>query len=564
MDLISLGLDAARWSEKPDPRRRSLSYDTWGASGQGALGLIGPTNTTGVPVTQHSANTLSAYWNGICVISGDIAALDRHIYRRVGDNDRERATSLPAYALVHDTPSEDATGMMFWETLLSHAVGWGNGYAEIEFDRAMRPIALHTITPDLIEPKVEILRDRGGRTSTRVYYLYRGTQRLESWEVFHVPGLGFDGVRGYSPVYLARQSLGLAIAMERFGGSYFGNGTALGVALEHPGELGKEGLENLRADLEARHRGAEHAFRPLILEEGMKVSKPITVPPADSQFLESREFSIEEVARWLNLPPHKLKHKVNERPGGNFEASEIDYQVTTLLPWTTRVEQECDRKLISPKMRSVYYTEHNFAKRLKADTTTRMLAYKTLADIGAIDKDEIARRENLPKPKDTPAPAPPPAPAPAEPAPTPEPAPPARRLPAPEPLALAQRALLTAEVARYMRREAEQARRAADKGVDGLSKWLERWYGADEERLFARSLAPAVALCVVARGSRGDAEEIAGTFARQYQADSKAELRGLGATAVAAALKRWESTRAVECVDTLLAAIAAEEVEDAA
>lgn len=554
MGIVSLGLDEERWSK---PAQRAISYE------QGAnAGFLAPPTTAGVSVNQQSANTLSAYWNGVCVLSGDIGALDRHIYRRVGEDDRERATSLPAYSLVHDQPHEDATGMTFWETLMSHAVGWGNGYAEIEWDRAMRPIGLHTITPDLIEPKVEVLRDNKGRKATRVYYLYRGTVRMESWEVLHVAGLGFDGVRGYSPVYLARQSLGLAMAMEQFGGAYFGNGMSMGVALSHPGELGKEALENLRADLEARHQGATKAFRPLILEEGMTVTKPLTIPPADSQFLESRQFSIEEVARWLNLPPHKLKAKVGERPGGNFEASEIDYQVTSLLPWTTRVEQECDRKLISPKMRGTYYTEHNFAKRLKADTATRMKSYETLVAVGAIDGEEIARRENLPKPKAKAAPEPappadpPPAPAPPEPA--------ARRLPAPEPLALAQRALLTAEVSRYMRREAEQARRAADKGADGVSRWMDRYYGADEERLLARSLTPAVGLCVVAMGSTGDAGGIAEAFSRQYLIDSKGELRGRSAAAVADTLKRWEATRAVECVDTLLAAIAAGEVEDAA
>lgn len=544
--MIRLGLAESLY-EAPREKRalnpRDAVFAEWAAE---------TTSGAGVSVTQESARSLSAYWNGVCVISGDLGVMDRHLYRRVGDDDRERATSHPAYKLIHDQPNPDTTPMVFWETFSSHAVSWGNGYAEIEWDNALRPIGLHIITPNLIEPKLETIRDNRGRTYQRVYYLYRDSKRIAAEDILHVPGLGFDGVRGYSPVYLARQSLGLSLAMEQFGASFYGNGAWPGIALEAPTELKPAARANLRESIEAMHRGPGRAHRMIILEEGLKVSKPITVPPEDAQFLEGRQFSVEEIARWLNLPPHKLKHRMGDRPGGNLESSEIDYQVTTLLPWMTRIQQEVNRKLIAPAQRGTLYAEHNFAARFRADTETRMDAYRQLFDMKVMDSEQIARAENLPKPK--PAPAPEPAPAPAAPPTGPAPAQPVRST---SRLESAQRALLLSVVNRFMRREAEQARRAADRGGDAFGKWLET-RGPGEEAVLVESLEPAVAVCVASRGVDLEPVVVAGGFAARYLARSREEMEALPqrtvGTAIHGLLKRWESTRGLELVEELIAA----------
>lgn len=561
--MIQLGLTEALYS-MPRPRQerralnaRDLVFAEWAESAS---------VTAGVRVTQETARSISAYWNGVCVISGDLGAMDKHAYRRVGDDDRERATTHPAYKLINGQPNPDMTAMVFWETFVSHVVSWGNGYAEIEYDNALRPIALHLITPDLMEPKLETLIDRKGRKTQRVFYLYRGQHRLEREDVFHVPGLGFDGVRGYSPVYLARQSLGLAIAQEQFGAAFFGNGTWAGVALEHPGELGDEALANLRESFEARHQGSSRAFRPLILEEGMRVSKPITIPPDDAQFLESRSFTIEEIARWLNLPPHKLKHKVGERPGGNLESSELDYQITTLVPIAKRIEQECDRKLLGGGRQ--LYTEFNFASRLKPDTETRMLAYEKLHGMKVLSAPQIARMENLPRPQEPAEDLSPLDPRPAE---APTPVPPAPSAPPQDRgrVVAAGRALLLSLLARCRRREAEQARRAADKGPEAFGQWVERYYGPAERTLLVESIEPAVGLLVVARGSDADPRAVAEAFATRYFARSRGEMEALPVRTIGPAVrglaKRWESTRGLDLAEELIAACgAAEEAEDVA
>lgn len=538
---------------------------TWNQFDELAI-LGGPPVVAGVHVSQQTANSVAAYWNGICVISGDLGVIDRLVYRRGGADDRERATSHPAYKLVHDQPNPETTAMQFWETIYSHAAGWGNGYAEIEFDNAMRPIAIWNVPPNQMEVRCETFTDRRGRLASRKYYVYKGQTRLEYWDVLHIPGLGFDGVRGYSPVELARQSLGLTIAAERFGAAFFGNGAFPGVALQHQGTLTEPAHARLKKSFHEKTGGA-NAHGVFILEEGMTVSKPISIPPDDAQFLETREFQIEEIARWLNLPPHKLKHKVGERPGGNFEASELDYQVTTLLPWATRAEQECDRKLISPAQRGQFYTEHNFQKRLLTDTETRMGSYKTLFDLHVIDEEQIARFENLPKPKprpEPPAPAPPPPPAPvaADPDPAPQAAPRGHDVPA---LKRAQEALLVAEIARFMRREAEQAKRAAGKSPEGFQRWVETFYAGGEEGVLASSLEPAVRVSLVLAGSDRDPAGVARTFARGYIARSKAAMLEVKAkelpAAVPALLKRWESARAIEALADLGSAITAKEEE---
>lgn len=554
--MIHLGLTEALYT-MPRGEKRALNprdevFAEWAAANGSSAGPV---------VTQNSAKSLSAYWNGVTVIAGDIGALDRHIYRRVGEDDRERATSQPAYRLVHDQPNPQATGMVFWETFTSHIVSWGNGYAEIEWDNAGRPIGLWLITPDKIEPKLELVRDRRGRTSQRVYYLYKGQTRLEAADVLHVPGLGFDGIRGYSPVALARQSMSLSISMEEFGSSYYGNGAWAGVALQHPKTLTDTGIKHLRESFEERHRGAGNAFKPIILEDGMVVSKPVTIPPGDAQFLEGRSFQIEEIARWLNLQPHKLKHKVNERPGGNLESSEIDHQVTTLMPITKRIEQECDRKLLGGQRQ--YYTEHNFASRLKTDTKTRTEAYKVYSDLHVLDAEQIARMENLPRPKPRPAPEPPPTQAPVA-APAPAPPPPTRDGAR---VAAARRALLLSVVGRYMRREAEKARRAADRGTQSFGAWASTFYEGDERSVLVESITPAVAMCIAAAGSDVDPGGVAEGFAARYMSRSREEMESMPPTgaAVAALLKRWESSRAMESVEELIAACeAAEEKEHVA
>jgi HK97 family phage portal protein len=256
-----------------DHEKRDITYEQFQS-----MGFVSPPTTAGVTVTQMTAFQVSAWWCGINVIAGDLAGLDFDLYRRAGDDDREKVSNHPV-AKILGQPNEFMVPMIFWQTLMAHVLGWGNAYAEIEWDQAMRPIALWPIMPNEIEPVAVARKDARGRKSTAIAYRYRGQEPLIAAEdILHIPGLGFDGIRGYSVVSLARQSLGLTLAAERFGGSFFGNGAWTGLVLEHPRQLTTPAIERLKASVEDMHKGSEKAFKLFVAEEGMKVARPVTMP----------------------------------------------------------------------------------------------------------------------------------------------------------------------------------------------------------------------------------------------------------------------------------------------
>lgn len=532
--------------------------------------LLGPPVAAGVSVTQDTARSVSAYWNGLNVISGDIGVLDRHLYRRTEDDDRERVAAHPVYKVVHDAPNEYTTPMVFWQTLMFHALSWGNGYAEIEWDNAMRPIALWLIPPDRLTPMIEVLVDARGRRISRLYYQYTGVNgpaRLEPDEVIHVPGLGYDGIKGYSVVTVARQSLGLSMAAEGFGATFFGQGAFPGVVLEHPKELSTGAQTRLRDSFNAMHQGPDRAHRVFIAEEGMKLARQgLTIPPDDAQFLETRAFQIEEVARWLNLPTWKLKHKMGERPGGNAEANQIEYLQSTLLPWTTRIEQELNRKLISKPQRGSHYVEHLYEKLLQVDVATRVAAEKAWIDMKVITPVYVAKKENFPRPpKAEPAPAPPPVPPPAA-APAPTAEPPVDRNRRAKSLD-AQRHVTKDRLAQYVRREVRRVRSAAGKDAGDFEAWLDDFYSR-ERGVLTDVLLPLVRLRLSVAPSEDDPLARAEALADQHVTRSREELLSLGAKNLAfeaeRLVKTWESQRANDLTDAIMALGVEEEQSDAA
>ncbi len=538
----------------------------------------------GVEVNERNALTVSAFWNGIGIIAAGVATLPRNVYRRTSDDGRERDRSQPAARLMA-RPNPNMTDVVFWETMVAHILTWGNAYAEIEFDRALRPIGLWPITPDLVTPFLE-----GGRLKYRVQ---GAKQPLDAEDVLHIPGLGFDGLRGYSVIYMARQSLGLTIATERFGAKFFGNGARPQTVLMHPGKLSPEAQQRLRASVQ-REQGGENQLGVMVAEEGMKI-QTIGIPPDDAQFLGTRQHQIEEVARWLNIQPSKLKSKVGERPGGNLEADQIIHLTDTLRPILVKIEQELNRKLFPVNQQLTYYVEHNVEAMLRVDTTARMGAYEKLLGMEVITATQIAQKENLPKPEPKEAPIPqrienvakliqagfdpeesaqamglPPikhlgAP-PVTVQPVVDPAPPPSDSEPPDDLdpvdegrkkvAAAVRAVLVDTVSRFVEREASQAREAAKGGPEVFGRWVERFYSREPARLRAQ-IRTLVDLHLVNAGLRADAAAVAEGLAVDYMRRSREELEALKASnlqqEVEGLVKRWLTLRPVEVADAIAA-----------
>jgi HK97 family phage portal protein len=344
--------------------------------------------STGLRVDEFSALNYSAVWTAVNLISADASSLPLVLYKRVKGG-KERFTTHPLYSLLHDAPNPEMTSVVWRHTMQAHVLTWGNGYSEIERDQMDRPVALWPITPDRVTPF---------RIGPRAPLQYRVTNGqgpdtvLDAADVLHVPGMGWDGTQGYSVIQKARESIGLGLGTEAFGGAYFGNGAQMGGVISVKGNLTDTARQDLRTSLNSRHRGVENAHKFLLLS-GDTSYTPLSVPPDDSQFLETRKFQIEEIARWFKIPPHKLG-ELTRSTNNNIEQQTIDYYTTTLLPWLTVWEQELTRKLVSPLERNQQFVEHIFDALLRADASARASHYSTMFSVGGVTPNEIRSAEN--------------------------------------------------------------------------------------------------------------------------------------------------------------------------
>lgn len=489
-----------------------------------SMGIFDMGTTAGVSVTTSNALTLPAYWSGVNLISNAIAKLPRKVYRTVADGAREEADGHPIGWMIQQEPNEYSTPFVFWRTLMAHVLTWGNGYAEIERDGAYRPISLLTLTPDRVEPVLE----RGV-----LWYVLDGQKRIPSEDMLHIPGLGFDGIKGYSVVERLRQTLGLAFAAEQYGAAFFGNGAAPGVILKHPKTLTKDAADRLKESWNAAHRGVSKAHRAVVAEEGMDVTV-LPIPAKDAQLIETRQLSVDDVARILNLDPAFLGRS-GERPGGNYESSRLGYLDNTLDPWLVAIEQEANRKLLSKQQRGTYYVEHVRAAILRTDAQTRATVQKTYVDMGAMTPEYVAKLENLPKPPEK---KPEPAPAPAQGA-AADPAP-----ADPQPRSLAVRVAFDV-VGRLTKLEADRARRAAAQGPQKLQAWVDEFYPGHEIRL-REALEPVVRGWCEDRGRadwEGPLEALVSGMVAQSRDDLLGAKAGVLEADVEARVSRWERER---------------------
>jgi HK97 family phage portal protein len=388
------------------------------------------TASSGETVNEWTALNISAVWAAVTLIAGSVGALPLILYRRTGTDGKERYDEHYLYELLHDQPNPEMTAMVFRETLQGHALTWGNGYAEIERDQSGRAMALWPITPDRVTP----YRESNGALRYRIganYYAESPVPaaELDAADVLHIPGLGYDGLCGYSVISKARNALGLTMATESFGSQFFGNGTRPGGVLQHKGRLSPDAHERLRTDFEAHYSGPNR-HRPAVLEEGMTWQQ-IGIPPDDAQFLNTRQFQVVEVARWFNVPPHKLRD-LSRATYSNIESQAIEFVVDTLTPWLVRWEQECNRKLIRPLERHQQFVKHSVNALLRGDIASRFSAYAVGRQWGWLSANDIRRLEDenpigakgdvylepsnmmpatpTPRPEATPSPPPPAAP----------------------------------------------------------------------------------------------------------------------------------------------------------
>lgn len=360
------------------------SFPSWLADHFGASTAAGPA------VSEESALRFAAVYACVRIIAEDIASLPLVVYRQQG-RAKERAKEHPLYPVLHDLANPEMTSFEWRELMLSHLLLWGNAYSEIDYDNAGAVRGLWPLHPARVE---DIRRTNQGRLEY-VYRLPDNTLKALPWfRVHHVRGLGGDGLRGWSPIRLAaREAVGLGLAAQEFGSRFFSNGARPGVLLKAPGKLSDKAYERLRESFASEHQGLSNAHRTKILEEGLDVAT-VGIPPNEAQFLETRKFQVQEIARIFRVPPHLLAD-LDRATFSNIEHQSLSYVTHTLRPWLVRHEQAIWRDLLFVEERADYFVRYQVAGLLRGDTATRYAAYATAINTGFMTRNEARDLEDL-------------------------------------------------------------------------------------------------------------------------------------------------------------------------
>ena len=350
-------------------------------------------SSAGKTVTERSAMQMTAVYSCVRILAEAIAGLPLHLYRYKKDGGKEKAIDHPLYLLLHDEPNPEMSSFVFRETLMTHLLLWGNAYAQIIRNGKNEVVALYPLMPN----KMAVDRDEHGQ----LYYTYQrsndeaatmtgSTVILKPSDVLHIPGLGFDGLVGYSPIAMAKNAIGMAIACEEYGAKFFANGAAPGGVLEHPGTI--KDPQRVRESWQSTFGGSGNANKIAVLEEGMKYT-PIGISPEQAQFLETRKVQINEIARIFRVPPHMVGD-LEKSSFSNIEQQSLEFVKYTLDPWVIRWEQSLMRALLALDEKTEYFIKFNLEGLLRGDYQSRMNGYAIARQNGWMSANDIRELEN--------------------------------------------------------------------------------------------------------------------------------------------------------------------------
>ena len=351
-------------------------------------------STSGKRVNERTAMQMTAVYSCVRILSEAIAGLPLHVYKYNETGGKEKAVDHPLYFLLHDEPNPEMTSFVFRETLMTHLLLWGNAYAQIIRNGKGEVVSLYPLMPD----RMTVNRDTKGQ----LYYEYQvsnddaptvkgSTLILKPSDVLHIPGLGFDGLVGYSPIAMAKNAIGMAIACEEYGAKFFANGANPSGVLEHPGTL--KDPAKVRDSWNAAFGGSSNSHKVAVLEEGLKYT-PISISPNEAQFLETRKFQIDEIARIFRVPTHMVGD-LEKSSFSNIEQQSLEFVKYTLDPWVSRWEQAIARSLFSQTEKTTYFIKFNVDGLLRGDYQSRMQGYSIGRNAGWMSANDIRELENL-------------------------------------------------------------------------------------------------------------------------------------------------------------------------
>ncbi len=351
-------------------------------------------STSGKAVNERTSMQMTAVYACVRILAEAIAGLPLHLYRHGENSSKQKAKDHPLYTLLHSEPNAEMTSFVFRETLMTHLLLWGNAYAQIIRNGKGQVAALYPLMPN----RMQVDRDKSGR----LFYQYTTSAEdaptmkgnsvvLDACEVLHIPGLGFDGLVGYSPIAMAKNAIGMAIACEEYGAKFFANGAAPSGVLEHPGTV--KDPTRLRDTWQGQFGGSANSHKVAVLEEGMKYT-PISISPEQAQFLQTRKFQINEIARIFRVPPHMVGD-LEKSSFSNIEQQSLEFVKYTLDPWVIRWEQALSRALLDTKEKQTHFFRFNVEGLLRGDYQSRMGGYATARQNGWMSANDIRTLEDM-------------------------------------------------------------------------------------------------------------------------------------------------------------------------
>jgi HK97 family phage portal protein len=546
------------------------------------LNLMGGRSTgSGLQVSEQGALAYTALYSCVQVVADAIACLPVRLYRREPNGDQVIITDQPVAMLLGLEPNGEMGAASFKASLQGWTLTWGNGFAEIERNNAGLPIALHPLGPNRIVPQRRTGDGRIQYYVTRAAiaspYLLEQTATeaiIDQDDMFHIAGLGFDGIIGYSPVSMAREAIGLGLGAEAYGARFFGNDTTPGGVLEHPKTV--KDPDKLRKQFEASQSGTNQR-RVAVLEDGL-TWKSVGIPPQDSQFLETRKFQRSEICSLYRVPPHKIGD-LDRATNNNIEQQEMQFVTDCLQGWLVRWEQEANRKLLTREQRAAgYFFEFDLDERLRGDMLARFQAYAQARNWGWMSANDVLRRERKNRiggPEGdiylspgnminaatlaAPAAAGNPGwtlPASQDPKPTaatvadPATPPPADRAIDAQRVLANFRSMLTSTASRAVRKESQALRRAGKK-PDTFTATATEFYKDHADHIRSVMIEPATAFADILGITFGTVRQAVDHAADKAVARAREELPAIAAD-VDGAMDRWEATKATEIADSIL------------
>ena len=343
------------------------------------------TSGSGKSVTAQTAIQLSTVYACVRVISETVASLPLGVYEATDDGNL-KAGDHPLYHLLHDEPNSEMTSFVLREVMLAHLLLYGNSYSQIIRSGKNTVVGLYPLLPD----HMDVDRDSKGNL-TYTYTTSDGrTVVIKPQDILHIPGLGFDGIIGYSPIALEKNAIGLGIASEEYGSKFFSNGARPSGILTHPNTV--KNPKAVRESWNSAYGGSSNSNRVAILEEGMTFT-PLSIPNNEAQFLETRKFQVDEICRIFRVPPH-LVGNLEHATFSNIEHQSIDFAVHTIRPWLVRIEQSMNRALFTDQEKGRFYVQFNIDGLMRGDYKSRMEGYAIARQNGWMSANDIRALEN--------------------------------------------------------------------------------------------------------------------------------------------------------------------------